>query len=121
MMKEYIAMQDDNGKVHVNTVDTSGEIALAYNVRQYKTLVHIAKVFPDNTGINFVDEREEPQLSIWDKEAHYNANDIVIHKGKTWVALSDVECGSQPDDIYDMEADPPKGGWVPFNYSFSEK
>jgi hypothetical protein len=106
---EYIAMQDSNGQVHVNTVDTTDKIALAHNVQQYKTLTHVAAAFPGNAGANFLHEQEEP--AGWDEDAHYDANDLVAHDGKTWVALADVERGSQPDDVY--APDGATGGWMP--------
>ena len=106
---EYIAMQDADGQVHVNTVDITDKVKLAHNVQQYKTLAHVAAAFPDNAGVNFLHEQEEP--APWDKEAHYDASDLVVHDGKTWVALADVECGSAPDAVYAQDGS--TGGWMP--------
>lgn len=39
--------------------------------------------------------------------------DVVEHNGKFWYALTDVDNVSPPDDVYDLNADPPTGGWAP--------
>ena len=109
MSTEYIAMQDGNKQVHINTVDTTDKIALAHNVQQYRSMVAVATAFPGNAGVNFLHEQEEP--TSWDEKAHYDANDLAVYEGKTWVALTDVECGSQPDDVYAQDG--ATGGWMP--------
>ena len=111
MPTEYIAMKDADGKVHINTVDTSGVVALAHNVQQFATLADVVAAFPDAVERAFLVEEDSPEL--WDADADYQPGDRVYHNGETWFALSDVACGQQPDDVYD-KARFKTGGWAKF-------
>ena len=109
-MQEYIAMQDADGVIQINTVDTNDKIHLAHNVQQYATLTDLFKVFRHRVGFNFMDPEMEP--GMWDSKTTYHPNDLVLYEGKTWMALPDVLPGYAPDDVYDGEFFQ-TGGWAP--------
>jgi chitodextrinase len=53
---------------------------------------------------------EQADLPIWKQDAAYVPGTVVLHQGRRWVALPDVDKFS-PDDIYDPET--MTGGWAP--------
>jgi hypothetical protein len=48
----------------------------------------------------------------WDAGEDYHVGELCTYQGKTYRALPDVS-HSAPDDVFDLDADPPTGGWAP--------
>ena len=51
----------------------------------------------------------------WTANETYAEGALVKYNNKIWQALPDV-ANFEPDETYDLDADPQTGGWAPINY-----
>jgi hypothetical protein len=58
-------------------------------------------------------EAELAGFTEWKAGTDYRPGDRVIHNNVRYQALDDVQRGIAPDDQFDLDADPPVGGWMP--------
>ena len=67
-----------------------------------------------NDPVRLAKEKLEHALAgypEWSATASYSPGDGVLHDGRRWVAMDDVQTGAAPDDVYNLEAN--TGGWKP--------
>lgn len=70
--------------------------------------------FP-NAVITVPVEDEDANTDAWSSSTDYTEGQVVKHKGKVYKALSDVQTGVQPDEVWTPATDdtPAAGGWEP--------
>ena len=112
---QYFGSIDTDGTLYTGSADDSAKVWLGKGAKLGTSIANLIEQFPGATQIVDGDDIEPRALfGDWDKDRAYKPGETARSGQKDYIAMPDVERGSAPDGVYDVDAG--TGGWKPVQH-----